>query len=156
MSARSHHQELLQYFQQGDVEVDLHPCVIDAHCFPVWSYYLDELDGVCNLPADVLDEAKHLCSVMLSQERKPPELAPKLIGIIASLCVAVAARGMTVLVFLPGVGEIECMFEALQMKLAELAASLGGVEDDRVVLALHTHASVAEMVWAFRALSPNE
>ena len=105
------------------IPVDRNVSRIDVSCFDVWCYFLEDLSRVPGLPSDVAQQAQQISEHLQGQLTKPPEVSAVIVKIIVHLCIAVAAEGIAVLVFLPGIAEIEQVNEALNdhMSTLELA-----------------------------------
>eukprot|EP00929_Paragymnodinium_shiwhaense_P124363 TRINITY_DN9961_c0_g1_i2.p1 TRINITY_DN9961_c0_g1~~TRINITY_DN9961_c0_g1_i2.p1 ORF type:complete len:1078 (-),score=232.79 TRINITY_DN9961_c0_g1_i2:68-3301(-) len=106
MSATVDASQFLQYFDGPGVKTEMSPIVVGSRRFPTYPFFLDELASGA-LPG-------FQCKVRMDRFEKGGrvDVNPQLFEACVSIVQAVAKPGLCVLIFLPGLSEIEQTHEA--------------------------------------------
>ena len=102
---------------------------VGSRRFPVREVYLDELSSGLGLSrgallADAASEGADAAAAAKSQGRRPPRASRRLCDVAAQVAMHCAAPGSTVLMFLPGVAEIELVQARLRNYLISVSLSI--------------------------------
>eukprot|EP00930_Biecheleria_cincta_P029236 TRINITY_DN20352_c0_g1_i1.p1 TRINITY_DN20352_c0_g1~~TRINITY_DN20352_c0_g1_i1.p1 ORF type:complete len:2384 (-),score=428.36 TRINITY_DN20352_c0_g1_i1:36-7187(-) len=112
MSATVDTSRFLDYFEASGVAVEREPLIVGVRRFPTWQYFLDEVAHGGALPSAALRvRTDRLDRATIDQKRI--DIEPQLLNAAVNIVSAVAKPGLCVLVFLPGLAEIEQLNDLL-------------------------------------------